>query len=59
MEREEESDRLGVEELHHSILDVAVPMLRVPIRPGRNIFLPHRSGGAQRAPEISMQALGA
>ncbi len=34
---EEEYDRLGVEELHHSILDVAVPMLRVPIRPGRNI----------------------
>ena len=26
-----------VEELRHSILDVAVPMLRVPIRPGRNI----------------------
>ena len=25
------------EELRHSILDVAVPMLRVPIRPGRNI----------------------
>jgi HPr kinase/phosphorylase len=34
---DEEYDRLGVEELHHSILDVAVPMLRVPIRPGRNI----------------------
>ena len=34
---EEEYDRLGVEELRHSILDVAVPMLRVPIRPGRNI----------------------
>jgi HPr kinase/phosphorylase len=34
---EEEYDRLGVEELRHSILDVAIPMLRVPIRPGRNI----------------------
>jgi HPr kinase/phosphorylase len=34
---EEEYDRLGVEDLRHSILDVAVPMLRVPIRPGRNI----------------------
>lgn len=34
---EEEYDRLGVEELRHSILDVPVPMLRVPIRPGRNI----------------------
>jgi HPr kinase/phosphorylase len=34
---DEEYDRLGVEELRHSILDVAVPMLRVPIRPGRSI----------------------
>jgi HPr kinase/phosphorylase len=34
---EEEYDRLGVEEHKHSILDVAVPMLRIPIRPGRNI----------------------
>jgi HPr kinase/phosphorylase len=34
---EEEYDRLGVEELRHSILDVPVPMMRVPIRPGRNI----------------------
>src|SRR5206468_7124632 len=34
---EEEYDRLGVEELRHSILDVAVPMVRVPIRPGRPI----------------------
>jgi HPr kinase/phosphorylase len=34
---EEEYDRLGVEEHKHTILDVAVPMLRVPIRPGRNI----------------------
>ncbi len=34
---EEEYDRLGVEEQRHLILDVALPMLRVPIRPGRNI----------------------
>ncbi len=34
---DEEYDRLGVEEHKHAILDVAVPMLRIPIRPGRNI----------------------
>jgi HPr kinase/phosphorylase len=34
---DEEYDRLGVEELHHMILGVRIPMLRVPIRPGRNI----------------------
>ena len=34
---EEEYDRLGVEEQTHVILDVALPMLRVPIRPGRHI----------------------
>jgi HPr kinase/phosphorylase len=34
---DEEYDRLGVEELRYAILDVAIPMLRVPIRPGRNI----------------------
>lgn len=34
---EEEYDRLGVEELRYAILDVAIPMLRIPIRPGRNI----------------------
>ncbi len=34
---DEEYDRLGVEERRYAILDVAVPMLRVPIRPGRNI----------------------
>lgn len=33
----EEYDRLGVEERRFAILDVAMPMLRVPIRPGRNI----------------------
>jgi HPr kinase/phosphorylase len=34
---EEEYDRLGVEEQAHTILDVDVPMIRVPIRPGRHI----------------------
>ena len=34
---EEEYDRLGVEEQTHVILDVPLPMLRVPIRPGRHI----------------------
>ena len=34
---DEEYDRLGVEDLHHTILGVKIPMLRVPIRPGRNI----------------------
>src|SRR5258706_6271537 len=34
---EEEYDRLGVEDLRHSILDVAVPMLRGPIPPGPHI----------------------
>lgn len=34
---DEEYDRLGVEELRYAILDVAIPMLRIPIRPGRNI----------------------
>jgi HPr kinase/phosphorylase len=33
----EEYDRLGIEERRYAILDVALPMLRVPIRPGRNI----------------------
>jgi HPr kinase/phosphorylase len=33
----EEYDRLGVEELTYSILDVEIQMLRIPIRPGRNM----------------------
>lgn len=36
-DEDEEYDRLGVEELRYAILDVALPLLRVPIRPGRNI----------------------
>lgn len=34
---DEEYDRLGVEERRYAVLDVALPMLRIPIRPGRNI----------------------
>ncbi|MSP60568.1 MAG: HPr(Ser) kinase/phosphatase [Myxococcales bacterium] len=34
---EEEYDRLGTEELRHLILEVPIAMIRVPIRPGRNI----------------------
>jgi HPr kinase/phosphorylase len=34
---EQEYDRLGTEELTHTILEVEIPMVRVPIRPGRNI----------------------
>lgn len=34
---DEEYDRLGTEELRHKILDVPLAMIRVPIRPGRNI----------------------
>jgi len=34
---EEEYDRLGVEERTFSVLDVPVPLLVVPVRPGRNM----------------------
>ena len=33
----EEYDRLGIEEQTHSILDVRVPYLKIPVRPGRNV----------------------
>jgi HPr kinase/phosphorylase len=32
-----EYDRLGVEEQMYSILDVEVPLLVIPVRPGRNL----------------------
>lgn len=32
-----EYDRLGVDERRHSILEVAVPLIQIPVRPGRNI----------------------
>jgi len=35
--QEEEYDRLGTEEQLHAILEVSIPMIRVPIGPGRNI----------------------
>ncbi|MGC4121059.1 MAG: HPr(Ser) kinase/phosphatase [Myxococcales bacterium] len=34
---EEEYDRLGVEERTFSVLDVPIPLLVVPVRPGRNM----------------------
>jgi HPr kinase/phosphorylase len=33
----EEYDRLGLEEQVYPILDVKVPHLRIPVRPGRNV----------------------
>lgn len=33
----EEYDRLGLDERPYNVLDVAVPMVRLPVRPGRNI----------------------
>ncbi len=33
----EEYDRLGLDDRRYTMLDVAVPMLRLPVRPGRNI----------------------
>jgi HPr kinase/phosphorylase len=32
-----EYDRLGVEERHYNVLDVEIPLLVVPVRPGRNM----------------------
>jgi HPr kinase/phosphorylase len=34
---DEEYDRLGIDEVGYKVLDVEVPMLRVPVRPGRSI----------------------
>lgn len=33
----EEYDRLGFDDKHEQILDVAVPKIRIPVRPGRNL----------------------
>lgn len=33
----EEYDRLGIDDLRYAILDVALPLLKIPVRPGRNI----------------------
>ncbi|HOO73035.1 MAG TPA: HPr kinase/phosphorylase, partial [Spirochaetota bacterium] len=32
-----EYDRLGMEEMMYNILDLEVPFLTIPVRPGRNI----------------------
>lgn len=34
---ETEYDRLGIDEQHYRILDVKVPYLKIPVRPGRNL----------------------
>jgi len=36
-DRRESTDRLGLDELSHEILGVPVPMLRIPVSPGRNV----------------------
>lgn len=36
-QREGDYDRLGLDDVHELILDVQVPRVRIPIRPGRNI----------------------
>lgn len=30
-------DRLGLDELHHEILGISLPLVRIPVKPGRNI----------------------
>lgn len=32
-----EYDRLGLEDARHTILDVSVPLIQIPVRPGRNL----------------------
>ena len=34
---DEEYDRLGVEDLTYKILDIEIPQIRIPVRPGRNM----------------------
>ncbi len=34
---DEEYDRLGFDELQYTVLDVQIPMIRLPVRPGRNL----------------------
>ena len=36
-EESEAADRVGLDDQTHSILDVPVPMLRIPVSPGRNV----------------------
>jgi HPr kinase/phosphorylase len=34
-----EYDRLGIDEAHHESLGVRVPMIRMPVAPGRNLAI--------------------
>ncbi|HXU80527.1 MAG TPA: HPr kinase/phosphorylase, partial [Polyangia bacterium] len=34
---ETDIDRLGIDEMVYNILDVTVPLLRIPVSPGRNV----------------------
>src|SRR6185295_11247938 len=34
---ETEADRLGIDDMSYTILDVRVPLLRIPVSPGRNV----------------------
>ena len=36
-DEEEEYDRLGLDDQHYEVLGVAIPRLRLPVRPGRNV----------------------
>ncbi len=36
-EENEEYDRLGVEEMSYTLLGIDIPLLKIPVRPGRNI----------------------
>lgn len=39
MDRANSYDRLGMEDLHTEILDVSIPSLTIPIKPGRNLSI--------------------
>lgn len=34
---DEEYDRLGFDDMTHKVLDVEIPLIRIPVRPGRNL----------------------
>jgi HPr kinase/phosphorylase len=34
---DDEYDRLGIEDKHYRVLDIVIPMVKLPVRPGRNI----------------------
>ena len=49
-------DRLGLENLYTTILDVQVPSLTVPVRPGRNLaVIRHKKMGYNAAVEFTKQ----